>query len=575
MKKSLFLFCPILIGAIGIALVKNDFNTPVIKQSQKKNVSIAIGCAPSAEENIYEDKDGKFITILPGLGNHSCLITTQSDSAQLYFNQGLSMYYSYHSTEAIASFKEAAKFDSTCSMAYWGQALAMGPGYNSMYYRMSSGVPAVIEQMNRYKEQTSLKERDLINAMNKRYNLTDTADKQRKQLNEDYAEAMNPLVAKYLNDLDVKALYTDAVMLVHPWSFWNNNGTPKPWTPELVQYCKDILKQDPHHPAGLHYYIHVTEASRKPEVALTSADSLIKLFPGVAHMVHMSSHMYERIGYYAKGVKANEEADRSLGRYALLAKGLNLGTHSSHYFAVDTYCALSGGMYKKAVQKATTLRNMVNPTYEKTYTQYMYMFLQLALVRMGKWQDILQDTSSINPKWTYAGILNDFAKGMAYAKTGDYTQAGTHLNQLREKQKDTILGIRYASAWSSLYECSVVAEHILLANLAFHQKKYNEAFTAIQKAILAEDSLLYAEPSLWMLPARQYLGGFLLTLDKPKEAENVYREDLVWNPGNGWSLLGLYQALKAQRKTGELKKLDVLYKYSFSEADEMPPGSVY
>jgi hypothetical protein len=40
------------------------------------------------------------------------------------------MYYSYHFVEAIASFKEAAKFDSTCAVLYWGQALAMGPDYN-------------------------------------------------------------------------------------------------------------------------------------------------------------------------------------------------------------------------------------------------------------------------------------------------------------------------------------------------------------------------------------------------------------------------------------------------------------
>jgi hypothetical protein len=78
-----------------------------------------------------------------------------------------------------------------------------------------------------------------------------------------------------------------------------------------------------------------------------------------------------------------------------------------------------------------------------------------------------------------------------------------------------------------------------------------------------------------MLPARQYLGAFLLTLKKPKEAEKVYREDLLWNPGNGWSLLGLYQTLKAQQETGELKKLKALYMYSFSEADVVPSGSVY
>jgi hypothetical protein len=216
---------------------------------------------------------------------------------------------------------------------------------------MSSGVPAVVGLMNQNKDQASAKEKDLINAMNRRYNLDDPADKQRKQLNENYAKAMEPLVTKYPDDIDIKALYTDAVMLLHPWNFWNNDGTPKSWTPQLVQYCQNILKKNPHHPAGLHYYIHISEASRKPEVALASADSLIKLFPGVAHMVHMSSHEYERLGYYVKGVNANEEADNSLGRYASLAKGLNLATHASHYFAVNAYCALSGAMYKKAIPK--------------------------------------------------------------------------------------------------------------------------------------------------------------------------------------------------------------------------------
>ena len=60
-----------------------------------------------------------------------------------------------------------------------------------------------------------------------------------------------------------------------------------------------------------------------------------------------------------------------------------------------------------------------------------------------------------------------------------------------------------------------------------------------------------------------------------KKAEKVYRDDLVWNPGNGWSLLGLHQSLQAQKKTKELDKLKKLYSNSFSQADVMPVGSVY
>jgi tetratricopeptide (TPR) repeat protein len=128
---------------------------------------------------------------------------------------------------------------------------------------------------------------------------------------------------------------------------------------------------------------------------------------------------------------------------------------------------------------------------------------------------------------------------------------------------------------STPYECSVIAENILGANIAFQNKKYSKALATIKKAILAEDSLIYAEPNLWMLPARQYLGAFLLRLNKPAEAEKVYRQDLVWNPGNGWSLLGLYQSLQAQKKSGGTERLKVLFMNSFAEADSLPVTSAY
>ena len=344
MRKSLFVFCPLLLASTVLYLREGKKEIQTVAAYKELRTVNAIGCAP-ADGEFVTGKDGKFIRVMPGWGQHAYTISTNSDSAQLYFNQGLTMYYSYHWREAVASFKEAARFDSNNAMVYWGQALALGPSYNYGYsYKMNKSIPAILEKMNRSVEQASAKEKDLITAMNKRYDVNDTADNERKALNAHYAGAMKQLVDKYAGDIDIKALYTDAVMLIHSWDFWHNDGTPKEWTPELVSYCEDILAKDSRHPGALHYYIHVTEASRKPEVALASADSLIKLFPGIAHMVHMSSHEYERIGYYVKGVVANEKADRSLVIYDSLAKGLFPQVHVPHYFAVDAYCALSGAM---------------------------------------------------------------------------------------------------------------------------------------------------------------------------------------------------------------------------------------
>src|SRR5688572_9591433 len=130
MKRSLFIFTPFLFGSLAIAFIKSipvessKFKSlPAGRQVQNEN---ALGCAPGENDNFYVDANSKFIRLLPGWGSYSYLITTSNDSAQIYFNQGLTMYYSYHSREATASFKEAARMDSNSAMAYWGQALSMG-----------------------------------------------------------------------------------------------------------------------------------------------------------------------------------------------------------------------------------------------------------------------------------------------------------------------------------------------------------------------------------------------------------------------------------------------------------------
>lgn len=575
MKKHLYFLCIVLVAAVLMALVRSGFNNSADVPTGMRP-DAAIGCAPGSGDRVTINEDGKFISVLPGWGNHAYVVSTQNDSAQLYFNQGLTLYYSYHMKEAAASFKEAAKFDSACAMMYWGQALAMGPTYNAGHaYTMSGEIPAVLRLMNAYSSTASASEQALITAMNKRYDPQDLSDSKRKQLNLAYAEAMQPLASIYSQDADVKALYIDAVMLEHPWDFWSNDGTAKKWTPELLRLCESVMKQDPQHPAGLHYYIHLTEASHKPEVALPNADSLLKLFPGVGHMVHMASHEYERIGYFEKGVQVNEAANKSLADYAALQENLNLMKHSNHYYAVGTYCAMSGGMYKTAMEKSGLLRKATSPDHQNTYEQYLYMFPTLTKVRMGKWQEILQEENNLSKEWTYANILDDFAKGMAYAKTGDFKKAERCLKQIQQNERDVVLKKRFVPHMSSAYECAVIARQVLLANIKFQQGKHKQAIDAIKNAINAEDQLIYTEPKLWMLPARQYMGVFLLQMKQPTEAEKIYREDLVWNPGNGWSLLGLHQSLKAQQKIEQLRDFEKQYLHSFSAADELPQRSAY
>jgi len=462
-------------------------------------------------------------------------------------------------------------------MGWWGQALASGPFYNSYSYKMSNTVPAVLVSLQRSNTGASAKENDLANAMLQRYS-SDTTNADRVQLDQRYAEAMKMLSLKYPADNDIQVLYIDAVMLCHKWDFWNNDGTPKEWTPELVSLCEGVLKAEPQQPAALHYYIHLTEASRHPEAALPYADVLKDLMPGIAHMVHMATHSYQRNGLFAKGVDVNEQANTVYSNADAAAPYLHLSKNSPiHFFAVQSYCAMSAGMYVKGKPlylRAKERMAALKPFYSNDpYAQFIYTLPEIAYVRLGKWQEILNEPSP-NAQWKYAAILDDFAKGIAHVRNHDISDARKCLHDLRGNLSDSLLGIR-RMPYNKPSQVGELAAGILAGEIFFAEGKNTEAITALKNAANTEDQLVYREPQEWFIPARQYLGSRLLKMKRAAEAEKVYREDLVANPGNGWSLLGLCNSLKAQNKIAEAAKYKLLYRKAFAAGDIKPVDSVF
>ncbi|MEJ7767647.1 MAG: hypothetical protein WKF89_07530 [Chitinophagaceae bacterium] len=532
-------------------------------------------CEP-APVNLNADESGKFISVLPGWGSHSYQVTTTNDSAQFYFNQALNFYFSYHFREALASFKESARFDKSCAMAYWGQALAMGPYFNNYFYKMNKEVPGVLEQMNHALEATSPKEKALVSAMNKRYS-ANTTNSDRRQLDSNYANSMLLLTRQFPADDDIKALYVDAMMLAHKWDFWHNDGNPKSWTPELVTICESILTRDPVHPAALHYLIHVTEASKHPEKALHSADVLKETLPGVGHMVHMATHMYQRNGLYAKGVYVNEDANTAINQTDSLIPYIGIGRNTNlHIFAVQSYCAMNAGMftmgmpvYLRARNRLVALRSSIE---KDAYSQYVYMMPVIAWVRLGKWQEILASPAP-DAGWKYSVALDDFAKGMAHVRNNDLAKAHILLSNLQVGMIDSLLFVRLMP-FNKPVQCLRIAEGILRGEILYAQGKTSEAIKAFKLAVAEEDQLIYCEPKDWLIPSRQYLGACLLKMKRATEAEKVFREDLVNNPGNGWSLMGMHQSMLAQKKTKEAAEYKVAFDSAFTAADVKLKSSV-
>jgi tetratricopeptide (TPR) repeat protein len=317
------------------------------------------------------------------------------------------------------------------------------------------------------------------------------------------------------------------------------------------------------------------EASLHPEATLASADRLKDLMPGVAHMVHMASHSYQRTGHYDKGVAINDSANQAQANYSRLAPQIHLTTDVLHYDAVGAFCGMNGGMFDKAFRFAFRCR--VIATSGKgtpgANLQYLSMMPEFVLVRMGKWQTIL-DQPTPDSRWVYASLISHFTRGMAYIRTGNQPAAKACLDSMRDQLKEPFL-LQRSLPFNEPIKGASVAEGILEGEILFAQHHSGEAITAFQHAIDMEDLLTYREPKDWPLPARHFAGACLLKLGKAAEAERLYREDLTENPGNGWSLLGLAQSLAAEHHASAAADHLARAKTAFAHAEQMPSASAY
>jgi tetratricopeptide (TPR) repeat protein len=161
----------------------------------------------------------------------------------------------------------------------------------------------------------------------------------------------------------------------------------------------------------------------------------------------------------------------------------------------------------------------------------------------------------------------EYAQGMAAVRAGRIEDAEAHHEALSGFAVDpAIEAMRVWNRYSLIFGVRV-AERVLAAELAWAGKDIDVALAALKEAIAIEDGLLYDEPPAWHAPVRQTLGAMLLEANRAAEAEVTYRAELRRNPENGWSLLGLEQALRAQGMTAEANKVAERFSRAWAHAD--------
>lgn len=506
--------------------------------------------------------------LIEGLGSVHHAVSTSDAEAQRFFDQGLALVYGFNHAEAANSFRWAAELDPKLAMAYWGEALALGPNINLPEIDQDAE-RAAVKAVRRAQELAggpgvADAERAYVRALAKRYSDDPKADLRKHAA--DYRDAMRELAKAYPDDLDAATLSAESGMNLRPWKLWTKEGKPEEGTEEIVATLESVLKRNPDHVGANHYYIHAVEASPAPERALPSADRLGRLAPAAGHLVHMPAHVFIRTGRYADAVRVNQAAigadDKYIschapqGVYPLLYYN-----HNVHFVAA---AGCMSGQSKLAVAAADRLAANIAPVAKETPPAEFLASMPLAVrVRFGRWDEVL---AAPQPD---AGLLVTtatwhFARGMAFAAKGDPAKADAELAAFREASKsagDRPVGL---NAWAGI---APVAEGLLVGRIAMARDDLGAAEAALRKAVAAQDASSYDEPPGWLWPVRETLGRVLLARGDAAGAEQVFRDDLAVNRNNPRSLLGLAESLGKQGKAGEATAAREKFEAAWKDSD--------
>ena len=498
--------------------------------------------------------------LFDNLGDYRLEITTQSETVQQLFNQGLNLTYGFNHAEAGRAFAEAARLDNTCAMCFWGIAYVLGPNINASMEEDSKAKAAeAIKMAVKLAKNAEPWERALIEATAKRYDYEKTED--RSKLDKDYARAMREVFKKFPFHDDIATFFAEALMDLHPWDLYTHFGEPKEWTGEIVVLLESIIRRSPRHPGANHLYnhlyIHAVEASSKPDQGLKSARTLENLVPGSGHLTHMPSHIYIRTGHYHEGSLANERAIVADSLYIVNCRAQGLYPlayypHNIHFLAATAALEGRGEVSLNAAFRvaATTEKSLLRtPGYAGTL-QHFLTIPYYVLVKFGQWEYI-RDMPKPEEDLTYPVAIWRYAQGMAALGEGLIEESQTQLTSIKALAKLPEMKEIAIFEINTVDQLIEIAARMLESRILVAEGNYEAAINLLMEAVTIEDALTYNEPPDWFFSVRHELGAVLLQAGRYQEAVQIYEEDLYFYPENGWALKGLYLAL---RKLGEEEK---------------------
>ncbi|MGK0337117.1 MAG: tetratricopeptide (TPR) repeat protein [Candidatus Azotimanducaceae bacterium] len=533
------------------------------------------------------------------LGQHHFKIFTTSSAAQQWFDRGLTWLYGFNHEEAVICFQKAVAADPNSVMAYWGIAYAIGPNYNKVwemfpFEEKKSCLKVAHDAIAKGSAITSAAtvEVAMLAAVACRYP-QDAEVEDYAPFNDRFANEMRKIHQQHPDNLDVSAIFIEALMGRTPWALWHLK-TKQPAEGASTIEAKEILEaafasnaDAWKHPGLLHLYIHLMEMSPTPEVALPHGDHLTNLVPASGHLLHMATHIDVLCGDYQNVISRNQRAALADQPFTALRGARNFYTiyriHNVHFIA---YGAMFLAQKQVALDAALELQRLLPESLVAFMPDFFEAFWGMKLhvmVRFGMWAEILTEALPKDSElFSFTTALQRYARVIALANTGQHEAAALEY-ELFLGAKAAVQETRFMFN-NPAADVLGIAQQMAAGERLYKSGKIEAGLTHLRAAAEYSDNLFYDEPWGWMQPPRHALAALLMDQDQLAEAEEIYRADLGLNdtlarpcqhPSNIWSLHGLSECLSKRGERHERVHVQLLLDQALARAEVPVRSSCY
>jgi len=360
---------------------------------------------------------------MPGMGKVHFLASTKKPEAQAFIDQGVGQLHSFYYFESERSFRQAAKIDPDCAMAYWGMAMS-----NINNPKRAKGFLA---EARKRAAQITHRESLYLTALES-FHREGVADRARRQ---SWLQGLETIVQEFPGDTDARAWLAMVI-----WqNSWDGSGIGSRQAVDTV--LDTVLQVEPMHPGAHHYRIHLWDGF-KPIRAEKSAALYAKTAPGIAHAWHMPGHTYTELKRYADAAYQQEGSARVDHAYMIRDRVMPFEIHNyahnnqwlctslSHIGRVRDAIAVARNLVEQPRDPAKNGPNDGGSAQRSGRTRWVEI-----LTRYELWDELIEATTSGALDWSNIPFEQEqkaYALGLAYAAKNDPAKLGEQIQLLNK-----------------------------------------------------------------------------------------------------------------------------------------------